>query len=250
MFAVAVASVLLYAAFTGITGVRVLALANKTRQLPEGLLGCSYLIGGMLGWALLLVGGALVVARPDKRPLAVLLQSAGLFCLNCGILTTSLFSWRVFTPRSVLAAALFFTQAAVLVADYVHNGVLTDAALPPATQPWFWPGMLARNFTYVWLSFITFRYYFMLRKRLPLGLADPVATNRVLLWGLIAFITLLYCVFASACSVLDLWDRHGEVLFLITGIMNSVGAVLGLLAFVPPARYLRWVEARAPKVTE
>jgi len=250
MVAVAIGTVLLYAVFTGVTGIRVLMLAARTRQLPESLLGCSYLIGGMLGWSLLLVSGALLVGRSELHLVMNILQGAGSFCLNFGIMTTSLFAWRVFSPRSRLIAVGFFAQQAVLLADFVHNGLLMHLAIPPATDPWFYPGMFARDLTYVWLPIVALRYWNMLRKRLPLGLSDPVATNRVLLWGLTGVVTFAYCVVAGITAYLDLWITHGEALFLCTGVMNSVGALLGWLAFVPPASYVRWVEARAPKVLD
>ncbi len=250
MFAVAIATMLLYAAFTGITGIRVLVLAAHTRQLPELLLGCSYLVGGMLGWSLLLVAGALLVGRPDLHVLTEVLQAGGSFCLNLGVVAASLFTWRVFNPRSVPIALLFFAQLAVLLADFVHNGVMMHLAIPPATDPWFYPGMFGRDLTYVWLPIVALRYWNMLRKRLPLGLSDPVTTNRVLLWGLTGVVTFLYCVVAGITAYLDLWVRYGEAMFLCTGVMMSVGALLGWLAFVPPARYLAWVEGRAPKVVD
>ena len=45
---------------------------------------------------------------------------------------------------------------------------------------------------YVWTAFEGFRYYGMMKKRMALGLADAVVTNRFLLWALCGLVSLTW----------------------------------------------------------
>jgi hypothetical protein len=47
-----------------------------------------------------------------------------------------------------------------------------------------WIGWAGRTAAALGIAFESFRYWRMLRRRLRLGLADPVVTNRFLLWGI------------------------------------------------------------------
>jgi hypothetical protein len=250
MVPVALVALFGYAVMTGTTGVRVLLLARRTRQLPEIALGFSYLVGGLFGWALTLVGGYLVTLRPEHAVLGRRMQFVGLFFLSSGTLSAALFSWRVFSSKSALMAALFFFLTAVLIADYVHNVLIAGVVFPPTSMFWYWPGAMGRLACFAWMSAAALHYYDKLRRRLPLGLADPIVVNRVLLWGLAGSITLVNAIVVCTASIIDIWGPYGPLLFLVTSITSALGALFGWLAFVPPRRYLRWIEARAPKVLE
>jgi hypothetical protein len=99
------------------------------------------------------------------------------------------------------------------------------------------------------MPFVALRYYRRLRLRLTMGLADPVATNRVLLWGLIGLLTLANSVGVIAATLLGLWTTSAApALAMLTMGALTVVAAMGLFAFRPPARYVAWVERRAPRV--
>jgi hypothetical protein len=243
--ALALSALIGYAILNGITGARLLWLARRTGELPEAALGISYLCGGMLGWAFLLGGGTVAAQRPELARLGHLLQDVGLFCLSGGTLAAALFSWRVFAPNSRWQAALFYLLVAVLAADYIENVFITGAIFPPVSQLWYWPGAMARLGCFVWMAVAALRYARLLRRRVPLGLADPIVANRVLLWGLAGLMALAAAVVACTASILDAWAAHGPPLFLATIGWGFVGALLGWLAFLPPKRYLDWVAGKA-----
>ena len=246
MFAIAIAAVIVYAILTTAVGARLLVLARRTRALPEITLGISYTLSGMLGWAAIVVGTAFIERAPSA---ALALQFLGLFCLSAGHLATALFSWRVFNPESAWARALFYALLVAAVVEYFHNVVQLGVIFPPPSSFWYWPGACWRTGTYVWMPFVALRYYRRLRLRLALGLADPVAANRVLLWGLIGLVMLIASVVVIAATLLGLWTSSAApALAMMTAVSGALASALGILAFRPPARYLTWIESRARKV--
>jgi len=243
--ALALSALIGYAVLNGITGGRLLWLARRTHELPETALGISYLGGGMLGWAFLLGGGTLATVRPQLAALGHALQDVGLFCLSGGALAAALFSWRVFAPKSRWQAALFCLLVVTLVADYVQNALLTNVIFPPVQQLWYWPGAMSRLSCFIWMTVAALRYARLLSKRVPLGLADPIVANRVLLWGLAGLMALTAAVIACTASFFDWWTTYAPESFLATIAWGFVGAVFGWLAFWPPKGYLDWVAKRA-----
>jgi hypothetical protein len=96
-----------------------------------------------------------------------------------------------------------------------------------------------------WGTYESLRYWELLRKRVKLGLADPVVADRMRLWGIG---TLSACVINVSTTVAALFG----VDFAVTTWGAFVIAPLGLVAagsmwfaFIPPAAYLRRVASRA-----
>ncbi|MBW2542178.1 MAG: hypothetical protein JRF15_08810 [Deltaproteobacteria bacterium] len=95
---------------------------------------------------------------------------------------------------------------------------------------------------YIWCSVEGAMYYANMRKRARHGLADPIVTNRVLLWSCYAIsgaITELLYMTGVAVG-----GSGGSYPFIFDAIMivtTTAGALLILLAFFPPPAYLRWV---------
>jgi hypothetical protein len=247
MLPIAIAIVVIYAVFTGITGVRLLMLAFKTRGLPEATLGFSYIVGGMLGWAAVLVGGGIV----DRAPLlGHILNGAGLLGFSTGTLSMGLFCWRVFAPESSLARGFFFVLALTLLLDWVHNIVFLGVPFPPTDSFWYWPGMLARTAILGWRPLSALPYYGRLKKRLALGLADPVATNRVFLWGFGGGLLFLSGIFTVVVTLAGLWTTPARApIAILTVLLGVSDSLLSWLAFVPPKRYLAWIKARSPELS-
>ncbi len=243
MVAVALAVVLVYALFTGITGTRLLMLAARTRALPESTLGFSYIVGGMLGWAALMFGPGI----QDRAPGATYWFNAiGLFCFSAGSLSLALFCWRVFSPESRAARLLFVALAVTLVADFAHNILILGIPFPPTTSFWYWPGMLARSVVYAWRPIAALPYHARLKRRLALGLTDPVTTNRVLLWGVAGAITCTSTIFVVIVTLEGLWETPARAPIAIATVLAAAAdATLSWLAFAPPRRYVAWVESRA-----
>jgi hypothetical protein len=120
--------------------------------------------------------------------------------------------------------------------------------------PAYWIGFAVRIAALVWMAVEAFRYRGLLRRRVALGLAEPLVANRFLLWGLWAL-----CAVAMGLSdpVARVWHRaltgtasvwHPEigrpivvVVMAMTSAVGVVGATCVFLTFFPTAGYRRWV---------
>ena len=110
--------------------------------------------------------------------------------------------------------------------------------------PWYFLGLATRAAAFVWGASEAFVWWRRLRRRLPLGLADAVVTNRVLLWGASELVTALgFGVFAAATLAHTGVNAAPVVLAIAACGLGAAGTMT--LAIFPPARYLRWVGASA-----
>jgi hypothetical protein len=241
-------SLLLFVLLNAITGIRLLWLAAHTRQLPELALGIGHLLGGSLGWALVMIGYLLMPLGSPRAGLVLMI--AGLFCLNFAVAAIGLFSWRVFNRDSGAVGVLFALFVAVLATDFVHNGLIAHEFAPPTNTFWYWPGCLGRSGVWFWMSLVTFLYYRKLRLRLPLGLADPVTANRMFLFFLGGSFIVLFAIVVSGASLLGVWQRYPHLVNTVSMLLGLPSAVFSTLAFVPPKRYTDWIARRAPAVAE
>ena len=97
-----------------------------------------------------------------------------------------------------------------------------------------------------------------MERRLRIGLADPVVSNRFLLIGVWSSIAFLLALTDPAARLLyflrsgttDVWDPAiGLPIILIvlptTSLFATLGALVLFLAFFPLAGYRRWLSQRA-----
>lgn len=244
----AAAALFLFLVLNAVVGIRLLRLAAHTRELPELALGVGHLLGGALGWALVLFG-SFVIQRLMSPRIGLVMMLAGLFSLNFASVALTLFGWRVFNPTSKFLGALWLLVALVLATDFVHNGLLTHDFAPPTDHFWYWPGCLGRTSCFLWISIVTFRYYRKLRLRLPLGLADPVTANRMFLMFLATAFAVMLAIVVSGASVVGLWLSHPHLILVLSSLLGLPSALFSWLAFVPPRRYTDWIAGRAAVVT-
>jgi hypothetical protein len=83
------------------------------------------------------------------------------------------------------------------------------------------------------------------RRRLALGLADPVVSNRFLMWGLFGLSTMLlssFLLFLQIATAEGSRSLTGQIATTVFGLISS-GTVM--LAFTPPERYAARIRARA-----
>ncbi len=241
----AVVSALAFVAVGATVGVKLLWLARRTRALPETLVGASLFLLSAVSWPLLLI-----VSAPQPPPALVLRVgwAVASLAMAFGWSGVFLFTWRVFRPGAGWARALAGAGIAVELAAGLA-GVVRAVALPDplelrTTASSGFVLLLGAQAVYVWTAVESFRYRALLRRRIPLGLADPLVADRFGLWGwtgVFGFGSIAPAVFAHATN----GDPNSLASHLVVGVFGLVSSAVLYLAFLPPAAYVRFVRARA-----
>ncbi|MBW2233629.1 MAG: hypothetical protein JRH17_24890, partial [Deltaproteobacteria bacterium] len=94
---------------------------------------------------------------------------------------------------------------------------------------------LARFAAPIWSGYEAFRFHGLMQKRLQLGLADPLVTNRFLLWGIAQ-------VAALTGLSMRVLDAHGVLTEVAAVMMPAAGlgaAIAYWITFFPPEAYRR-----------
>jgi hypothetical protein len=100
----------------------------------------------------------------------------------------------------------------------------------------------------LWGSAEALRYWRVLRRRLRLGLTDPVVTNRFFLWGLGAGAAGLGSAIGVVAQLATgLSPLEVPAILLSSSLHGLTAAVAMWLAFLPTAGYRRMIESRAQR---
>jgi len=223
-----------------VVGARLLLVARRTRQVPELAFGLSFLLLGVVGYPLS------IAARRAADPgcmLAAALTAQDLACLAMYVAT-----WRSFRPGDPWARGVVVTAACAFTLSLLGDSLATEGWALRDGGPAYYLGFVARAAAFLWAALEAGRYHAMLRRRLTLGLADPVLVDRFRLWTLAsASIGLGFAVFLLG----RLFTANVAESPLVLGASSVVGVSAGvamLLAFAPPAAYLHRVRERAVAV--
>jgi hypothetical protein len=241
------------AAYVGVgiaVGVRLVRLARRSRGFPERMLGIACLAGpGVLAPCLVVVH-ALAEPEPLVRAAAFVGQIG--YALFCSVMV--LFTWQCFRPDE--SWARWLARASIVAVVFASGaGMARALGLAPVLELRdmdHWTFRLIGFSSLVghaWTGLESFAYYGRMRKRAKLGLADPVVTNRFLLWGLVAVGALLASGVPLVVGLLG-GDSFNDVPTRLVGAAATIfGTVCLQLAFLPPQSYLRWLASRAAAAT-
>lgn len=228
-------------------GIRLLFLWRRTRKLPELLLAMAVLGIGFVGFALAAAVKLFLTPTPSMKMWGPVF---GLVPEYTGSLALALFAWRVFHPERrwalVVVTGIGATMLAAFAAEVLsreHLHYLDGSAIGGPQIPL---ALAARALAPAWMAFECLRYHGMLRRRLKLGLAEPLVVNRFALWGIaIGAATCGYgvsiahrCVYGTGLQA-HVWAMD---LVALTAVIAATGITL---AFFPPGRYRRWIDRRA-----
>jgi hypothetical protein len=221
-------------------GLRLVALGARSRRLPELAMGAGYLLFGALGYPLAALARA---SAAEGAAHAGLWLAAALAIQNLGVTCGYVFNWSVFRPGRA-GAAITALGAGLLAASWVGHGFDPGWAGAESRGPWYFLGLATRAAAFVWGAAEAFVTWRRLRRRLALGLADAIVTNRVLLWAASELVIALgFGVFAAA-TLAHSGVNAAPVVLAIAACGLGAAATMTLAIF-PPARYLRWVAASA-----
>jgi hypothetical protein len=242
-----IGSILLCALVGTLVGIKLLTIASRTHKLPELAIGVALFAYAALSQPTFLVQQALGedVSLGLRMGIAVL----RIFAFYVTLLALSLFTWQVFGAQSRWRLAL---AAGIAVTALVACGVSIwgiwlqfSAGLPQSmyrrigVTPYY---VLA----FGWVSLESLRYYALMRKRRALGLADPVVTNRFLVWGAgeAASTLVILALFVATMTQPEISAADPLVSWCVT-LAGLVNALVWWLTFTPPRIYLRWVRGGA-----
>jgi hypothetical protein len=224
-------------------GVRLLALHRRTGGTPELLLGTMLLLTVGLGYTLMivasLVGGAW----------AGTLQTVAMVATAAGFSLLLAFTRRVFQPDARWARVLTVCGVLVLAAVVTHicvqvrkHGAI-DVEKVPLRDTLLLTGTVTA--AYLWTAWESLRYHGMMRRRVKVGLADPVLADRFFLWGVMALDAAVGVGITMVAAVLQVDSMRSPTVMLLSSATGLGQAALLMLTFLPPRAYLSWVHSRA-----
>jgi hypothetical protein len=234
-----------------VVAVRLLLLARRTRQKPELFLGLGLLGTAVLGYGVLIAAAILRGAEQAHTvgPLDRGLQICGQMLHDAGVTMIVIFVLSTFRPTELWAKGL-----AALLIGALWGGTLgwelTNHFYFIGRGNGFWWIEYAAIWSYpLWTMVESYRYYALMRRRQALGLADPMVTNRFLLWGSASLGTALATWTSSISFFLPrdpaLLASWGPVIEVFTASFGVATVALFYLTFFPPAWYRERIVATA-----
>lgn len=236
-------------------------LARRSRGRPERLL-CGLFSCLALGVPLRLTSVGLKIEGLGGDA-ADLLNACSTLIFALALVSLVAFVRLVFRAGSEWGRGVFYSFAAVIlqtsVVSVLYQG---DARGVPAGIAM---GVLGL-FAFGWAFGECLAYHAAMRRRLTLGLADPIVVNRFLLWsvwtGTLAVATgqglaIRVGMLASGASLVSVggvvdpfWS---SLIHLARGFMLIAGPVVAVsvwLSFSPPERYRRFLARRARRLVQ
>jgi hypothetical protein len=224
-----------------LVGFDLIRRSKETRGVPELILGLAFVFNGLS-----YLFADLPIIFDNDTFLNEFSYIGRIFAALCS-LTIAAFTWRVFRADASWAKWTFWVVGALLVLGLSISALERDwVGAHPLTYTGFWIEWLGGMAPFVWLAIESLSAYSRSRRRLRLGLGDPIVSNRFLLIG-------FYGVLATITYPTFLWmyimyERHGfwsDPLNLLTGILEVMSLAALWISFAAPAFYRRWIgEAR------
>jgi hypothetical protein len=228
-----------------VVGARLLLLAARTRELPDFLVGFSLFELSAIAYPLVLYGAFSDLSLADAKRVSALSHSS----LGIGLACAFLFTQRVFRPGASWAIAFAGGGIALLGYGLVAGIAFVlrapdRAGMSSPDSPVIWL-QLAAVLAYTWSATEGFRCWAQARRRMRLGLADPVVVNRFLLWGFVGAASILSVAPALVLRLAGDGAFTSPISRLCTALGGLTAAIALQLAFLPPARYRAWIAGRA-----
>ena len=238
------ASTVAFCAISAVVGARLLLLWRRTRARPELLLGVGIFLTASLGYGLMIGASIARQGLASPPPILTWVTGAGWILHDAGVVCVVAFVLHVFRPGVRWARML-----AVLLLCCLGLGLLLYAQgggfVHGRTEGFgFWISFAAIGSYPLWGATEALVYWRRMQRRREIGLADPLVTNRFLLWGIASLCTAAAVWSVTFPALLGLPLARQQELMPITLFVTAwfgTGAVIAYwLAFLPP----RWYAAR------
>ncbi|HXV37347.1 MAG TPA: hypothetical protein VEC18_09365 [Myxococcota bacterium] len=235
---------LLAGIFFTIAAVPLLRLAARTRQYPERMLGITFLLFGI---SYLFYEAPYLIQREE---LFAPLSFGGRLLWNASVLTTALFTREVFHRERRWSRPLLWGITALLlvgIAISIQQGDLEGMA--PNGNPGFWLEWIGQVIPFLWVVSAALTEYASARRRVRIGLANPLVCNRYLLFACFGFAQL-----ATIALLVPMFDsvetNDGAIPHLLDQLMGAfemLTLAIIWLAFFPPRCYREWIALAAAR---
>ncbi len=227
-----------------IVGVWLLRLGQRTREVPERLLGAMFLLSG----ASYLVYS--MAYLPGLESLRTPLNFAGRVIYIGPPILLAAFTRQVFRPAGPWAAWLVYGIAVLIIGGIGGSALGGDLEGFSISNPGFWAEWVGYTIPFGWAGSEAFVQYRRARRRVRLGFCDPLVCNRYLLWALFGSVQICAgLVILSQYSEYETTSQFTATWDTLIGGFEIVSVTLISLVFFPPAFYRRWIEGAAPAAT-
>jgi len=242
-------SQLLYLGTVLVVGGRLLWLSRRTGGLPERLLGVQFVVGSGIAWPILITAILSIVPGQTPPPHVQWMIGLGHLGLDATLLCQLLFVKVVFRANERWASVLVGFLAVYVAVTYTALGLSGHFQAPVLDGLWYWLHYLTPAFASCWMTFEAFHYYGAMRRRLQLGLADAVITNRFLLWGSASACGMTIVILGASPVFYVGLDPEAvraisSVVLSAMSLLGCAAVVLFWLTFFPTRAYLAWIERR------
>jgi hypothetical protein len=243
-----------------VVGTRLLRIGMDRDRKPELALAVYFLASAFLSTVCQAIAyGAVVdprLALPASASRWVL--GLGVFGMAVGGAAVCVFTWLSFRQDNAWARRAVFAGSFLALGGWAFEALHEGFAITLNPGPGHWVAWLGRTAPVVWVAVECFRYRALLRRRLRIGLADPVVVNRFLLWGVWSLATfanlmadlvarVLYRTWAGTTTevVMEVIEPVVIGTMAVTMVLGVVSAVTLFLTFFPTAAYRGWLARRA-----
>jgi hypothetical protein len=227
-------------------GIRLFALAHRTRQRPELLLGIGF-VGVFLGVLALALSGLGRLPSGEIRLGFAGVGFASMWLATVGFLG---FTWQTFRTHSKWAGVFvgFWGLCLGLLWAGAFHALATaapESGSSESVRSWVVGARLMVAAAGAWTATEAYLQHSMECRRLAIGLGDCLIANRFVLWALCGF---FICLNNSVSALLQsqgigpMNSTLGAAMLTVGGLTQAVVMTLGLM---PPSAYLRFIEARA-----
>jgi hypothetical protein len=207
-------------------GIKLLALWRRTRQLSELCMGLSFLLSGGLGYVSWFVL-AVVTFRGGSPELRHAITAFGLAASFLGAIAYGVGCARIFRPGRRGPALFVATLGTGMIAGW------TIYVRAVSGHPSFWIPPALSIPIFAWGAIESLLLWSVLRKRVRLGLADPLVVNRTGQWGLASLAIAL--MIALSCAGRVLYGTQPVAWLSVIGSALCLAAAVSIwLGFFPP----------------
>ena len=243
----ALVPLMLFVVILASVGARLVALWQRTRQIPELTLGAG-LLALSLSMPVTAIGRLpATVLEPGGR----ICFSAGLFAIALGLALMVYFNYHVFRRGQAWAQVLYLAISVLLFGSVAYMSLqnfLGDSvdviklAMRPGTLALLGTIMLC----FGWAGIESLLRHGAQKRQMALGLGDPVVANRFWLWGVASVASSLLLLVLIVCVMTGMTIIREPAPLTAMAMAGCIMSASWYLTFFAPERYQRFIRERAP----